>query len=239
MQLALDDAGLTRPTSGTSNAHGTSTPLNDAAEAEALRKVFGDDAAARHVVQGRPRAHDRWRGRGRGRRSRCCRSRDGVVPPTANLERIGDDIGLDVVAGEARRDRIATCALELVRVRRSQRDLGADRDRERLTDVAAPTPLVGHRSATVTARLRETRRPHRQLVPHRGRQARRRDRPSRGPGDASGRSASPSSSASRSSGLIASSGADVAEGVASLHAWGRVAHALSPTRPASSRRCSP
>jgi 3-oxoacyl-[acyl-carrier-protein] synthase II len=28
--------------------------------------------------------------------------RDGVVPPTANLERIADDIGLDVVGGEAR-----------------------------------------------------------------------------------------------------------------------------------------
>jgi 3-oxoacyl-[acyl-carrier-protein] synthase II len=27
---------------------------------------------------------------------------EGIVPPTANLERIGDDIGLDVVAGEAR-----------------------------------------------------------------------------------------------------------------------------------------
>ena len=33
---------------------------------------------------------------------RSCRSRDGIVPPTANLEQIGDDIGLDVVAGEPR-----------------------------------------------------------------------------------------------------------------------------------------
>ena len=28
--------------------------------------------------------------------------RDGVVPPTANLEQIGEDIGLDVVAGTPR-----------------------------------------------------------------------------------------------------------------------------------------
>ena len=28
--------------------------------------------------------------------------RDGVVPPTANLERLGDDIELDVVAGSPR-----------------------------------------------------------------------------------------------------------------------------------------
>ena len=44
MQLALDDAGLAPPTIGHVNAHGTSTPLNDAAEAEAIRKVFGESA---------------------------------------------------------------------------------------------------------------------------------------------------------------------------------------------------
>src|SRR5213078_2448094 len=40
MQLALDDAGLAPSAIGHVNAHGTSTPLNDAAEAEAIIKVF-------------------------------------------------------------------------------------------------------------------------------------------------------------------------------------------------------
>lgn len=41
MELAIADAGLTPGDIGHINAHGTSTPLNDAAEAEAIGKVFG------------------------------------------------------------------------------------------------------------------------------------------------------------------------------------------------------
>lgn len=41
MELAIADAGLTATDIVHVNAHGTSTPLNDAAEAEALAKVFG------------------------------------------------------------------------------------------------------------------------------------------------------------------------------------------------------
>jgi 3-oxoacyl-[acyl-carrier-protein] synthase II len=41
MEIALADAGLTPSDVGHVNAHGTSTPLNDAAEAEAMAKLFG------------------------------------------------------------------------------------------------------------------------------------------------------------------------------------------------------
>ena len=43
MQLAIEDAGLSSNAIASINAHGTSTPLNDAAEAEALSKLFGDN----------------------------------------------------------------------------------------------------------------------------------------------------------------------------------------------------
>ena len=41
MKLALDDAGLSPSDIALVNAHGTSTPLNDAAEAEAMTHIFG------------------------------------------------------------------------------------------------------------------------------------------------------------------------------------------------------
>ena len=72
------------------NAHGTSTPLNDAAEAEAVRKVFGDGAAG-HLDQGRDRSPDRCRGAVEAVAA-CCLHRPASIPPTANLEQLGDDI---------------------------------------------------------------------------------------------------------------------------------------------------
>jgi 3-oxoacyl-[acyl-carrier-protein] synthase II len=42
MQLAMEDAGVTPDQVVHINAHGTSTPLNDAAEAHAISKIFGN-----------------------------------------------------------------------------------------------------------------------------------------------------------------------------------------------------
>ncbi|HCB37842.1 MAG TPA: beta-ketoacyl synthase [Acidimicrobiaceae bacterium] len=50
MQLALDDAGLAPGDIVHVNAHGTATPLNDAAEAEALNKLFGAEDGSAPLV---------------------------------------------------------------------------------------------------------------------------------------------------------------------------------------------
>ena len=101
MQLALDDARLTSAAIGHVNAHGTSTPLNDAAEAEAIRKVFGESAPPVTSIKG---VTGHLVGAAGATEAVACllAMRDGSIPPTANLERMGEEIQLDVVAGSPR-----------------------------------------------------------------------------------------------------------------------------------------
>jgi 3-oxoacyl-[acyl-carrier-protein] synthase II len=101
MLLALEDAGLTPDAIKHVNAHGTSTPLNDAAESEAIRKVFGENAPPVTSTKG---VTGHLIGAAGATEAVACllAITRGELPPTANLEHLGDDIALDVVAGSAR-----------------------------------------------------------------------------------------------------------------------------------------
>src|SRR6202142_3608224 len=91
MQLAIDDAGLSPAAIGHVNAHGTSTPLNDAAEAEAIRKVFGD---APPVTSTKGVTGHLIGAAGATEAIACLLAfAHGGAAPTANLERIGDELG--------------------------------------------------------------------------------------------------------------------------------------------------
>jgi 3-oxoacyl-[acyl-carrier-protein] synthase II len=101
MEQALDDAGLSPAAIGQVNAHGTSTDLNDLAEAQAINKVFGDSSPP--VTSSKGVLGHMIGGAGAAEAVVSMLSiRDGIVPPTANFERLGDDIVLDVVAGSPR-----------------------------------------------------------------------------------------------------------------------------------------
>lgn len=104
MQLALDDAGLSPADVGHVNAHGTSTPLNDVSEAEAIVKVFGDAPPPVTSIKG-VIGHLVGAAGAVEAVASFLAMRDGVVPPTANHERTDPEIALDVVAGSARERR--------------------------------------------------------------------------------------------------------------------------------------
>ena len=98
MEQALDDAGLQPSDIAQINAHGTSTPLNDAAEAEAIAKLFGSDGPAGHVDQGRHRSRPRRRRRARGGGRACSRCCTGLIPPTMGHEQPDPELpSIDIV----------------------------------------------------------------------------------------------------------------------------------------------
>jgi len=101
MGLALADAGLEPSQIGHVNAHGTSTELNDAAEAEALVKVFGEHALP--VTSAKGVIGHLIAAAGAVEAVACLLAlRDGVIPPTANHQRSEPELAIDVVHGEPR-----------------------------------------------------------------------------------------------------------------------------------------
>lgn len=101
MQLALDDAGLEPSAIAHVNAHGTSTPLNDASEAEAIAKVFGESPPPVTSTKG-VIGHLIGAAGAVEAVASLLSLRDGLVPPTANHERTDPEITVDVVADSPR-----------------------------------------------------------------------------------------------------------------------------------------
>jgi 3-oxoacyl-[acyl-carrier-protein] synthase II len=101
MHLALQDAGVEPSDVVQINAHGTSTPLNDEAEATAIRHVFGDNGPP--VTSAKGALGHLVGAAGAVEIVLCCESLlHGSVPPTANHDRLGDGLGIDVVSGSPR-----------------------------------------------------------------------------------------------------------------------------------------
>jgi 3-oxoacyl-[acyl-carrier-protein] synthase II len=99
MRLALDDAGLTPADVVQVNAHGTSTPLNDAAEAEAAIAVFGEPGPAVTSIKG-VTGHALGAAGALEAAAVILSFEHRLIPPTANTKVV--DLGIDVVTGEAR-----------------------------------------------------------------------------------------------------------------------------------------
>jgi 3-oxoacyl-[acyl-carrier-protein] synthase II len=99
MRLALEDAGLEPGDIRQINAHGTSTPLNDAAEAEAVLAVFGKPGPPVTSTKG-VTGHALGAAGALEAAAVLLSMRHGVIPPTANTKVV--DVGIDVVTGDGR-----------------------------------------------------------------------------------------------------------------------------------------
>jgi len=104
MEMALKDAGISAEEVDYINAHGTSTPLNDAAETKAIKKVFKDHAYKLMVSSTKSMTGHLLGGAGGLEAIITVLSLyEGIVPPTINLENPDPECDLDYVPNQARK----------------------------------------------------------------------------------------------------------------------------------------
>jgi len=103
MRLALDDARVTPGEVGYINAHGSSTPLNDATETAAIKQVFAEHAY-RLSVSGTKGYYGHALGASGAIEAGICALaiERRWLPPTINLERPDPACDLDCLPGEGR-----------------------------------------------------------------------------------------------------------------------------------------
>jgi len=107
MKQALKDSGLRPEQISYINAHGTSTPLNDKIETAAIKRTFGDHARKLAVSSTKSMTgHMLGAAGGVEAVFSTLAIRDGIAPPTINLENPDAACDLDYVPNVAREMRI-------------------------------------------------------------------------------------------------------------------------------------
>jgi 3-oxoacyl-[acyl-carrier-protein] synthase II len=106
MRLALTSAGVAPEQVDFISPHGSSTPLNDAAETLAIKAVLGDHAYRTPISGTKPfHAHALGASGAIEAAITCLAMAHGWIPPTLNIEQPDDACDLDYVSGSGR-----TCA---------------------------------------------------------------------------------------------------------------------------------
>ena len=108
MKVAIEDAGLNPADIDYINAHGTSTPLGDRAESDAIKTTFGDHAKKLAISSSKSMTGHLLGAAGGVEAIFCLLAiRDDVVPPTINLDQPGEGCDLDYTPNTARERPVA------------------------------------------------------------------------------------------------------------------------------------
>ena len=103
MKAALDDAGVEPAMVGHINAHGTATPVGDRVETVAIKKVFGEHARKLAISATKSMTGHLLGAAGGIETAITARAlRDGLLPPTINLDDPDPECDLDYVPNRAR-----------------------------------------------------------------------------------------------------------------------------------------
>ncbi len=109
MAMALEDAGISYRDIDYINAHGTSTPLNDSCETQAIKTVFKEKAREIPVSSTKSMTGHLLGGAGGIEAVFCIKAiEDGIIPPTINYENPDPECDLDYVPNEARKQELTT-----------------------------------------------------------------------------------------------------------------------------------
>jgi 3-oxoacyl-[acyl-carrier-protein] synthase II len=107
LQAALEEAGESPDAVDYVNAHGTSTPLNDAAETRALKKALGDHAYRTAVSSTKSMTGHMLGAAGAVESAVAAMAiHSSVMPPTINYRTPDEECDLDYVPNEARRGEV-------------------------------------------------------------------------------------------------------------------------------------
>ena len=108
MKIAIEHAKISPRDVDHINAHATSTGLGDIAETKAIKIVFGEEKAKKIPISAtKSMTGHLLGGAGAVEMAACALSiRDGIVPPTINLEHPDELCDLDYVANKAREQKV-------------------------------------------------------------------------------------------------------------------------------------
>ncbi len=102
MRLALEDAGINPDEVDYINAHGTSTPLNDTIETQAIKRLFGEHAYRIRISSNKSMIGHLLGAAGAVEAIASIKTIEtGIIPPTINLENPDPECDLDYVPNSA------------------------------------------------------------------------------------------------------------------------------------------